>query len=69
MAPYFGTLYYISFLGLSEYKVVLLPLVPLLNPKSTTFSPFLPVQSLQEIEAKKKFFRVFVPVQIPYFWT
>jgi hypothetical protein len=35
------------------------PLVPVLNPKSTTFSPLVPVQSIQEIEeknSKKVFF-------------
>ena len=47
-------------------------LEPVLNPKSTTFSPLVPVQRPQEIDernSKKSFVWVFVPVQIPYFWT
>jgi hypothetical protein len=47
-------------------------LVPVLNPKSSTYLPLVPVQSPQEIEeknSKKSFFWVFVPVQIPYFCT
>jgi hypothetical protein len=46
-------------------------LVPVLNPKITTFSPLVPVQSPQEIEEKnsKNFFWVFISVQIPYIWT
>jgi hypothetical protein len=45
-------------------------LIPVLNPKSNTFSPLVPIQSPLEIEDKnsKKVFWV-VPVQIPYFWT
>jgi hypothetical protein len=44
----------------------------ILNSTGTTFSPLGPVQSPQEIEAKKTkmyFFWVFVPVQILYFWA
>jgi hypothetical protein len=47
-------------------------LVPLLNPKSTTFWPLVPVQSPQKIEgknSKKDFYGYLCPVQIPYFWT
>jgi hypothetical protein len=40
--------------------------LPALNPKSTTFAPLTLEQSPQDIE--KRFFGVFVPVQIPYFW-
>jgi hypothetical protein len=46
--------------------------LPVLNPKSTTLSPLVPVQRPQEIDeknSKKVFFWVFVPVQIPFFWT
>jgi hypothetical protein len=38
----------------------------------STFSPLVPLQSPQEIEennSKKVFCFLFVPVQIPYFWT
>jgi hypothetical protein len=53
---------------LEEKKFNFSILVQVLNPKSTTFSPLGSVQSPQEIEKiKKKFFGVFVPVQIPHF--
>jgi hypothetical protein len=48
------------------------PLVPVLNPKSITFSHLVPVQRPQEIDeknSKKAFCWVFTPVQIPYFWA
>jgi hypothetical protein len=35
------------------------PLVPILNPKSTTFSPWVPVQRPQEKKSKKVFFGYF----------
>jgi hypothetical protein len=51
-------------------------LVPLLNSKSTTFSPLVPVQSLQEIEeknSKKGFLGICTGVENFswdfYFWT
>jgi hypothetical protein len=39
--------------------------------KKLNFSPLVSVKSPQEIEKinGNKFFRVFLPVQIPYFWT
>jgi hypothetical protein len=55
-----------------EGKFNFSPLAPVLNPKITTFSPLVPVQRPQEIKekiSKKVFFWVFVPVQIPYYWT
>jgi hypothetical protein len=44
------------------------PLIPVLNPKRTTFLPLVPVQRPQGID-EKNFFWVLVPEQIPYFWT
>ena len=45
------------------------PLVPVLNPKSTTFSHLVPVQRPQEIDETNSKFWVILPVQIPYLWT
>jgi hypothetical protein len=44
-------------------------LVPVLNPKITTFTHLVPVQRPQEVEEKnsEKVFWIFVPVQIHYF--
>jgi hypothetical protein len=42
-------------------------LVPVLYPKSNTFSHLAPKKSKKKFQ--KSFFWVFVPVQIPYFWT
>jgi hypothetical protein len=43
----------------------------ILQKKNLIFSPLVSVNSPQEIEEtnRNKFFRVFLPVQIPYFWT
>jgi hypothetical protein len=46
-------------------------LVPVLNPKSTTFSHFGHGTKTSNLRKKfiKSFFWIFVRVQIPYFWT
>jgi hypothetical protein len=46
--------------------------LPVLVPKSTTFSHFVQVQRPQEINeknSKKLFFGYLLPVQMPYYWT
>jgi hypothetical protein len=46
------------------------PLVPALNPKRTTFSPLVPLQSSQEIGEKNSKEVYFLGICTgPYFWT